>query len=65
MQITQQQIDSIPFQYANDVRTGKIVVGKRIKRRRTFYSWIETADQDGFYIDHNKGMQAVIPFLNQ
>jgi hypothetical protein len=32
MQITQQQIDSIPFQYANDVRTGKIVVGKRIKQ---------------------------------
>jgi hypothetical protein len=31
MQITQQQIDSIPFQYANDVRTGA-VSGKRIKQ---------------------------------
>jgi phage terminase large subunit-like protein len=63
MQITQQQIDSIPFQYANDVRTGAVVSGKRIKQAvERFYSWIETADQDGFYIDHNKGMQAVTFF---
>jgi hypothetical protein len=32
MQITQQQIDSIPFQYANDVRTGKIVVSGKSSR---------------------------------
>jgi hypothetical protein len=63
MQITQQQIDSIPFQYANDVRTGKIVVGKRIKQAVERFT-IETADQDGFHIDHNKGMQAVNFFLH-
>lgn len=63
MQLTNQQIESIPFQYANDVRTGAIVVGKRIKQAvERFYKWIETADQDGFYIDHNKGMQAVTFF---
>lgn len=51
---------SIPFQYANDVRAGKIVTGKRIKQAvERFYNWIETADQDGFYIDHNKGMQII------
>jgi uncharacterized protein YktA (UPF0223 family) len=42
------------------VRTGAVVSGKR-KQAVTFYSWIETADQDG--IDHNKGMQAVTFFL--
>lgn len=60
MKITPQMQSSIPFQYANDVRTGKIVVGKRIKQAvERFYQWIETADQDGFYLDHNKGMQVI------
>ncbi|WP_202703143.1 terminase large subunit [Flavobacterium sp. UGB4466] len=60
MQITPQMQDSIPFQYANDVRTGKIMTGKRIKQAvERFYKWIETADQDGFYIDHNKGMRVI------
>jgi len=60
MQITPQQLDSIPFQYANDVRSGKIITGKRIKQAvERFFTWIETADQDGYHIDHKKGMQAV------
>lgn len=60
MKITPQMQSSIPFQYANDVRTGKIVVGKRIKQAvERFYQWIETAEQDGFYLDHNKGMQVI------
>lgn len=60
MEITQHQLESIPFQYANDVRTGKIVTGKRIKQAvERFYNWIETADQKGFYLDHNKGMQII------
>lgn len=51
---------SIPFQYAQDVRTGKIVTGKRIKQAvERFYSWLETADQDGFYLDHNAGMKII------
>jgi hypothetical protein len=32
MQITNNKLDSIPFQYANDVRTGAVVSGKRIKQ---------------------------------
>lgn len=60
MKITPQMQSSIPFQYAQDVRTGKIVTGKRIKQAvERFYSWIETADQDGFYLDHNSGMKII------
>lgn len=60
MQLTKQQLNSIPFQYAADVRAGKIVVGLRIKQAvDRFYSWIETADADGFYIDHKKGMMVI------
>ena len=60
MEITPQMKASIPFQYANDVRTGKIVTGKRIKQAvERFYKWIDDADQDGFYIDHGKGMKII------
>lgn len=60
MKLTQQQIDSIPFQYANDVRSGKIITGKRIKQAvERFFSWIDTADHDGYLLDHHKGMQII------
>lgn len=60
MQPTKQMLSSVPFQYANDVRTGKIIVGKRIKQAvERFYSWIETAETDGFILDHKTGMFAV------
>ena len=55
-----QQLTSIPFQYAQDVRAGNIVVGLRIKQAvDRFYLWIETAEQDGFYINHSKGMMII------
>lgn len=60
MKLTQKQLDSIPFQYANDVRSGKIITGKRIKQTvERFFTWIETADADGYYLDHQKGMQII------
>lgn len=60
MILTNQQLNSIPFQYAQDVRNGKIIVGIRIKQAvDRFYQWIETADQDGFYLDHSKGMMVI------
>lgn len=60
MHLTQKQLNSIPFQYANDVRSGKIVTGKRIKQAvERFFKWIETADADGYHLDHNKGMQII------
>lgn len=58
MKPTQKQLDSVPFQYANDVRTGKIIVGKRIKQSvERFYFWVENAETDGFILDHEKGMR--------
>lgn len=57
MIITQEQLDSVPFQYANDVLSGKIVCGKWIKlAAQRFFDWIETADQDGYYLDHKQAM---------
>jgi phage terminase large subunit-like protein len=60
MQLTPEMISSVPFQYANDVCTGKITVGNRIKQAvERFYSWIETAENDGFILNHQTGMFAV------
>lgn len=63
MKLTQQQLNSTPFQYANDVRSGKIVTGKRIKQAvERFFSWIET---DKYLLDHNAGMRILnfFPFF--
>lgn len=60
MKPTPQMLSSIPFQYANDVRTGKILVGNRIKQAvERFYSWIKTAEKDGYSLDHTEGMFVV------
>lgn len=57
---TQQQLDSVPFQYAHDVRSGKIIAGKRIRQAvERFYSWIADAEKDGFHLDHEKGMRII------
>jgi len=63
MKLTQNQLDSIPFQYANDVRSGKIVTGKRIKQAvERFFAWIEA---DKYILDHNAGMRILnfFPFF--
>jgi phage terminase large subunit-like protein len=60
MKITPEMRASIPFQYANDVLKGNIVCGKWIKCAvERFYSWIETAEIDGYELDHNQGMFAI------
>jgi len=60
MQPTLQQLSSIPFQYANDVRIGKIIVGKRIKQAvERFYRWIENAETKGYILDHESGMHII------
>jgi phage terminase large subunit-like protein len=59
MKPTSKMLSSGPFKYAKDVRTGKIMVGNRIKQAvERFFSWIETAEQDGFFLDHKAGMFA-------
>lgn len=60
MKLTRKQQTSIPFQYAKDVLSGKIVTGQKIKEAvQRFYSWIEDAEKDGFHLDHEAGMRAV------
>lgn len=60
MILTHQHHNSLPFQYASDIKSGKIPAGKRIRQAvDRFYSWIETADQDGFWLDHKSGMHIV------
>jgi phage terminase large subunit-like protein len=60
MQITPQMKSSIPFQYAQDVIDGKLVTGQWIKlAAQRFFNWIETADQDGYLLDHNQGIFAI------
>lgn len=60
MQPTPEMLKSVPFQYANDVRTGKLLVGNRIKQAvERFFTWIETAENDGYVLDHKAGMWAV------
>lgn len=57
---TPEMLNSIPFQYAQSVRNGDIVVGKRIKQAvERFYRWIDEADEKGFYLDHSAGMHII------
>ncbi len=60
MKITPKQRNSIPFQYAQAVLDGKIVTGKYIKlAAQRFFDWIDKADEDGYYLDHNAGMKVI------
>ncbi|HIP48685.1 MAG TPA: terminase large subunit [Lutibacter sp.] len=60
MKITNQQKKSIPFQYAYDVLEGNIVVGNKIKLAiKRFFQLIEDADEKGYYLDHNSGMDII------
>jgi phage terminase large subunit-like protein len=63
MQISTEIQNSIPFQYASDVKFGKIVTGLRIRQAiDRFYNLIESADAKGYWLDHKKGF-AVIKFF--
>jgi phage terminase large subunit-like protein len=60
MQITPEMKSSVPFQYAYDVLEGKIITGKWIKlAAQRFFDWIETADQDGYMLNHKDGIFAI------
>ena len=60
MKPTQEMLDSIPFQYAKDVRTGKIVAGRFIKLAvERFYRWLDTAEKEGYYLDHEAGTRVI------
>lgn len=59
---TPEMLASVPFQYAADVDSGRIVAGKRIKQAvKRFYKWVEAAGTEGnvFYLDHAAGMRII------
>lgn len=63
MKPTPEMLSSIPFQYAANVRSGKVLTGKRIRQAvDRFYSWIENAEKAEFTLDHKKGMRAILFF---
>jgi phage terminase large subunit-like protein len=65
MTITTEMKNSGPFQYAQSVLDGSIITGSKIKKAvERFYSWIETADVDGYYLDHKAGMHIIEFFPN-
>lgn len=60
MEITKEMKDSVPFQYAYGVLNGDITTGQKIKKAaQRFFDWIETADEDGYYLDHKAGLHIV------
>lgn len=60
MKVTRQMKTSGPFMYAKGVQDGTIHAGEKIKKSvARFYKWIETADDDGFYLDHKSGMHII------
>tara|TARA_R110002096_G_C14623766_1_gene724282 strand:+ start:541 stop:2283 length:1743 start_codon:yes stop_codon:yes gene_type:complete len=63
MKIPKDILNSIPFQYAADVKSGKLITGIRIKQAvDRFYKLIATADEKGYWLDHKKGF-AIIRFF--
>lgn len=60
MILTPEIQSSIPYQYALDVRSGEKVVGKTIRQAvDRFFSWIDSAQEDGYYLDHAAGMHVI------
>ena len=58
MKPTPEMLDSPAFHYAEKVRSGEIKTGRKIKLAvERFYKWIDESSENGFYLDHKKGMQ--------
>lgn len=64
MNIPKEIKSTIPFQYAEDVASGKIITGKYVKLAvDRFYSWIENAETKGYILDHANGMHVIDFFV--
>lgn len=64
MKITTEIKKTVPFQYAAGIKSGALVSGKYIKLAvDRFYRWIETAEDDGYYLDHEAGMRVINFFV--
>lgn len=65
MKTTKEIESTVPFLYAKDVSSGKIITGKFIKLAvERFYSWIKNAETKGYFLDHANGMH-VIDFFEE
>lgn len=63
MKLSSKILESIPFQYANDVLEGRIVCGQYIvKAVQRFKKRLEEADQKRYLLDHAAGMHAIAFF---
>lgn len=63
MKLPQEILESTPFKYAFQVQDGSIVTGQLIKLAvQRFFNWIETADEDGYYLDHQAGFHVIMFF---
>ena len=60
MKITPQIASTVSHQYAVSVKDGSLKVGRKIQLQvDRYFSWLETAEADGYYLDHSAGQQAV------
>ena len=65
MKITEEQKKSIPFQYANNVLSGKIITGKYVRKAvERFFQWVDDAPDSGYYLNHSYGMHIIDFFHN-
>ncbi len=63
--MTSAQKNSIPFQYANDVLSGKIITGKYVRLAvERFFRWIDESPDSGYTLNHTYGMH-IIDFFEQ
>ncbi|QLE02897.1 terminase large subunit [Galbibacter sp. BG1] len=52
--------NSVPFQYAFNVASGKIVTGVYVKQAvDRFFNWVENAEKKGYVLDHGNGMHVL------
>lgn len=65
MKLDKSILNSVPFQYANDVRSGKIITGSKIKYAvDRFFKLIDEAEYKGYRLNHSDGMH-VIDFFTE
>src|SRR5690606_15998748 len=65
MTLSEEILQSVPFTYAADVRSGKMIVGNYVKKAvERFYKLLEEADSKGYVLDHANGMH-VIDFFSE
>lgn len=60
MNLTEEILNSVPFRYASEVREGKLVTGRYIKKAvDRFDQLLKDADRKGYLLDHANGMHVI------